>query len=130
MAGKLAYLEIFELFLFFLPWRHLRAYGTSPTRDQTVSPAVEVQRLNHWTMGSPELFLKACDDVLEEEHMSEKNRHFPSCELYNVIYLDIMHTRHDNGESNGNPPHCSCLENPRDGGAWWAAVYGVAQSRT
>ena len=30
---------------------------------------------------------------------------------------------------NGNPLHCSCLENPRDGGAWWAALYGVAQSQ-
>ena len=34
------------------------------------------------------------------------------------------------GEGNGNSLQCSCLENPRDGGAWWAAVYGVAQSRT
>ena len=34
------------------------------------------------------------------------------------------------GEGNGNPFQCSCLENPRDGEAWWAAVYGVAQSRT
>ena len=34
------------------------------------------------------------------------------------------------GEGNGNPLQCSCLENPKDGGAWWAAVYGVAQSRT
>ena len=33
-------------------------------------------------------------------------------------------------EGNGNPLQCSCLENPRDGGAEWAAVYGVAQSRT
>ena len=33
------------------------------------------------------------------------------------------------GEGNGNPLQCSCLENPRDGGAWWAAIYGVAQSR-
>ena len=33
-------------------------------------------------------------------------------------------------EGKGNPLQCSCLENPRDGGAWWAAVYGVAQSRT
>ena len=33
-------------------------------------------------------------------------------------------------EGNGNPLQCSCLENPRDGGAWGAAVYGVAQSRT
>ena len=34
------------------------------------------------------------------------------------------------GEGNGNPLQCSCLENPRDGGAWWAAVYAVAQSQT
>ena len=34
------------------------------------------------------------------------------------------------GEGNGNPLQCSCLENPGDGGALWAAVYGVAQSRT
>ena len=34
------------------------------------------------------------------------------------------------GEGNGNPLQCSCLEDPRDGGAWWAAVYGVAESQT
>jgi len=34
------------------------------------------------------------------------------------------------GEGNGNPLQCSCLENPRDGGTWWAAVYGVTQSQT
>ena len=34
------------------------------------------------------------------------------------------------GEGNGNPLRCSCLENPRDKGAWWASIYGVAQSRT
>ena len=34
------------------------------------------------------------------------------------------------GEGNGNPLQCSCLENSRDGGAWWVAVYGVAQSQT
>ena len=34
------------------------------------------------------------------------------------------------GEGNGNPLQCSCLENPRDGGAWWAAIYGVTQSDT
>ena len=34
------------------------------------------------------------------------------------------------GEGNGNPLQCSCLETPRDGEAWWAAVYGVTQSRT
>ena len=34
------------------------------------------------------------------------------------------------GEGNGSPLQCSCLENPRDGGAWWAAIYGVTQGRT
>ena len=34
------------------------------------------------------------------------------------------------GAGNGNPLQCSCLENPRDKGAWWASVYGVSQSRT
>ena len=34
------------------------------------------------------------------------------------------------GEGNGNPLQCSCLENPRDGGAWWAAINGITQSRT
>ena len=34
------------------------------------------------------------------------------------------------GEGNGNPLQCSCLENPRDRGAWWAAVHGVAKSQT
>ena len=34
------------------------------------------------------------------------------------------------GEGDGNPLQCSCLENPRDGGAWWAAIYGISQSRT
>ena len=43
---------------------------------------------------------------------------------------DLGFTGAWNGEGNGNPLQCSCLENPRDGGAWWAAVYGVAQSQT
>ena len=42
------------------------------------------------------------------------------------FYFSLSRT----GEGNGNPLQCSCLENPRDGGAWWAAISGVAQSRT
>ena len=55
--------------------------------------------------------------------------------------MESLRVRHDwatslsfslscTGEGNGNPLQCSCLENPRDGGALWAAVYGIAQSRT
>ena len=40
--------------------------------------------------------------------------------------FSLSHT----GEGNGNPLQCSCLENPRDGGAWWAAVYRITQSQT
>ena len=44
--------------------------------------------------------------------------------------LPLLFSLSCTGEGNGNPLQCSCLENLRDGGAWWAAVYGVAQSRT
>ena len=43
---------------------------------------------------------------------------------------DSYPLHHQGGEGNGNPLQCSCLETPMDGGAWWAAVCGVAQSRT
>ena len=52
-----------------------------------------------------------------------------------VSFLSIKWRRHwsdpkgSTGEGNGNPLQCSCLENPVDRGAWWAAVYGVAQGR-
>ena len=45
-------------------------------------------------------------------------------------FFCLIFTSHTDGEGNGNLLQCSCLENPRDGEAWWAAVYGVAQSQT
>ena len=50
--------------------------------------------------------------------------------VVNKAEIDVLLELSCIGEGNGNPLQCSCLENPRDGGAWWAAVYGVAQSRT
>ena len=50
-------------------------------------------------------------------------------ELDTTEQLDFHFSLSCIGEGNGNPLQCSCLENPRDGGAWWATVYGVAQSR-
>ena len=47
-----------------------------------------------------------------------------------ITALFIGYTPVQNGEGNGTPPQCSCLENPGDRGAWWAAVYAVAQGRT
>ena len=46
------------------------------------------------------------------------------------MFTDMGATRVTTGEGKGDPLRCSCLENPVDGGAWWAAVYGAAQSRT
>ena len=57
--------------------------------------------------------------------MEEPGR-LQSIELLRVVYFSLSCI----GGGNGNPLQCSCLENPREGGAWWAAVYGVAQSRT
>ena len=47
-----------------------------------------------------------------------------------IYVLNNMNIAHIYREGNGTPLQYSCLENPMDGGAWWAAIYGVAQSRT
>ena len=57
----------------------------------------------------------------------------PNCEAKNLDKFNHMDceatfTMTIVSEGNGNPLQCSCLENPRDRGAWWAAIYGVAQS--
>ena len=51
-------------------------------------------------------------------------------ELDTIEQLHVHFSLSCIGEGNGNPLQCSCLENPRDRGAWWAAIYGVAQSWT
>ena len=50
--------------------------------------------------------------------------------MFSAVSAWALSLRKVCGEGNGNPLQCSCLENPRDKGAWWAAVYGVTQSRT
>ena len=65
---------------------------------------------------------------------SQGQRSLVGCRLWGRIESDTTEQLHFHfsriGEGNGNPLQCSCLQNPRDGGAWRAAVYGVAQSRT
>ena len=60
--------------------------------------------------------LVGCSPWGREESDTTEWLHFP----FSLSYI---------GEGNGNPLQCSCLENPRDGGAWWVAIYGVAQGR-
>ena len=67
---------------------------------------------------------------------SHGQRSLVGCSPWGHTELDMTERLHFHfslsclGEGNGNPLQYSCLENPRDGGAWWASVYGVAQSRT
>ena len=67
---------------------------------------------------------------------SHGRRSLVGCSPWGLEESDTTERRHFHfslsciGEGNGNPFQCSCLENPRDRGAWWAAIYGVAQSRT
>ena len=67
---------------------------------------------------------------------SHGQRSLEGCSPWGCWGLDMTERLHFHfsfsfiGEGNGNPLQCSCLENPRDGGAWWAAAYGVAQSWT
>ena len=63
-------------------------------------------------------------DEISGPGIHPRQRHVRGEYFYHVV------TRQEFGEGNGNPLQCSCLENPRDEGVWWAAVYGVAQSQT
>ena len=67
---------------------------------------------------------------------SNGQRSLAGCSPWGRLELDTTEQLHFHfslsciGEGNGNPLQCSCLQNPRDGGAWWAAVYGVSESDT
>ena len=72
-----------------------------------------------------ELKLVLCDNLEWWDGVGGRREVQEGGDIYIYIHLWLIH-----GEGNGNPLQYSCLENPRDGGAWWAAIYGVAQSRT
>ena len=78
--------------------------------------------------------LKSCCKLLPGK--SQEHRSLVCCRPWGPWESDTTERLHYHfslsctGEGNGTPLQCSCLENPRDGGAWWAAIYGVAQSRT
>ena len=81
-----------------------------PTHREGNGTPLQYSCLENWS-------LVGCSPWGHEESDTAERLHF---------YFSLSCT----GEENGNPLQCSCLENPRDGGAWWAAVYGVTQSQT
>ena len=104
---------------------------SSPMRDGTHTPCTGSQSLNHWTTGSLCFYF-----FIQFLGKSCGQRSLVGCSPWGREELDTTERHHFHfslsciGEGNGNPLQWSCLENPRDGGAWWAAAYGVIQSRT
>ena len=121
-------------------------------RNRTCVPCIGRQILNCWTSGEVPphylialkffiIFVETCMEKAMAPHSSTLAWKIPWMEepggLQSMGSLrDTTERLHFHfslsciGEGIGNPLQCSCLENPRDGGAWWASVYGVAQSRT
>ena len=102
----------------------------------------QINRLEAWIKKIQEMFNKELEEFKEKAmapHSSTLAWKVPWTEepggLQSMGWLRVrrLHVHFPLsciGEGNGNPLQCSCLENPRDGGAWWAAVYGVTQSQT
>ena len=118
--------------------------------------AKQKQKTNVWTLGGKEVVMVGDWDsilfwLLSRVHCQRRQwqptpvllpgkshgwRSLVGCSPWGLEESDRIERLHFHfslsciGEGNGNPLQCSCLENPRDGGAWWAAFYGVTQSRT
>ena len=65
---------------------------------------------------------------MEQQPGSKLGKEYVKTVYCHPVYLTYINIH--SGEGNGNPLQYSCLENPMDGGAWWAIVHGVAKSRT
>ena len=121
-------------------------------RPQFISPASNSWPNETWERGGRELAQAPWQLSREPVSLSWRRQWHPSllllpgkshgrrslagCSPWGHKELDTTQRLHFhfslscNGEWNGNPLQCSCLENPRDRGAWWAAIYGVTQSQT
>ena len=121
MWEDLAWINIYEWYMFMYVWClfihlsiHLFLVETRPLfqrRQWHPTPELLPGKSHGWKT------LVGCSPWGREESDTTERLHFN-------FSLSCI------GEGNGNPLQCSCLENPRDGGAWWAAIYGVAQNQT
>ena len=140
--------------LVFWPWGMLDL--SFLTKDRTCTPCSGRQRPNHWTTREAinDTSVSTCIIIMfvpistplwrRKWHLtpvlftgkSHGRRSLVGYSRWDCEQLDTTERLHLHfslsciGERNANPLQYSCLENPRNGGAWWAAVYGVAQSRT
>ena len=124
-------------------WRFLKKLGTKPPYDPAI-PLLgiypEETKIKRGTCIP--LFIAALFTIARRWNQnscpekSHGQRSLVGCSSWGCQELDTTERLHFHfslsciGEGNGNPLQCSCLENPRNGGAWWAAVYGIPQSRT
>ena len=133
--------QTFSNLLFFSQWHLLERQNLSQRRN--VFQMLLYNTLRHWK--SRKWFNSLCPDTRRRQwHPTpvllpgkfHGQRSLVGYSPWGREELDTTEQLHFHfslsciGEGNGNPLQCSCLENLRDGGAWWAAVYGVAQSQT
>ena len=111
--------------------------GSSRPRDRTRSPALQADALTSEPPGKPYIWRRQWHPTpVLLPGKSHGQRSLVGCSPWGRWESDMTQRLHFHfsllctGEGNGNPLQCSCLENPRDRGAWWAAVYGVTQSQT
>ena len=109
-------LEMLLLLLLLSRFSRVRRLATPWTVAYQAPPSMGFSRQGYWS-GMP---LPSPMKTLLTVYL----KIFPTERLHFHFPLSCI------GEGNGNPLQCSCLENPRDGGAWWAAIYGVTQSWT
>ena len=117
-------------FCLFLATPHSMWGLSSSTRDQTRYSTIRHLATSIWL---PQRRQRHPAPVLLPGKSHER-RSLEGCSLWGRCGSDTAERLHFLfslsciGEGNGNPLQCSCLENPRDGGAWWAAVYGVKKN--
>ena len=127
--------------LFAIPWTAARQASLSITNSWSPPKPVSIESVmpsNHLILCCPLLLLPSIFPSIRvfsiESALNKKLRQgftgAPSLESDTTERLRFHFSLSGIGEGNGNPLQCSCLENPRDGEAWWAAVSGVTQSRT
>ena len=111
-----------------MPPNHLILWVPFSSYLQSFPASESFQMSQFFASGAQSIGVSASASVIYTKHI------YKCSNMYKQVTLnqDFAPWRiFDNiGEGNGNPLQCSCLENPRDGGAWWAVIYGVAQSRT